>query len=58
MDELEESDKRGCSDLLYHEVSRLIKTGKKVATQNTAINDVSDELRKEIREITDRWKIH
>ena len=55
-DGLEKSDKRGRSDLLYYEMSRLPKTGKKVATNNAAINYVSGELRKEIREVKDRWK--
>ena len=49
-DELEEYDKRGRSDLLYHEVSHLTKTGKKGAKNNAAINDNSGEIRTEIRE--------
>ena len=55
-DELEEYDKRGRSDLLYHEVSRLTKTEKKVAIKNAAINDDRGELRTEISEIKERWK--
>ena len=55
-DEMEEYDKRSRSDLSYHEVSRLTKIGKKVATKNAAINDDRGELRTEISEIKDRWK--
>ena len=54
--ELEEYNKRGRSDLLYHEVSHLTRTEKKVATKNAAINDDRGELRTEIREIRERWK--
>src|SRR6188508_3491842 len=54
--ELEEYDKRGRSDLLYHEVSHLTRTEKKVATKNAAINDDRGALRTEIREIRERWK--
>ena len=49
-DELEEYDKRGRSDLLYHEVSHFTKTGKKGAKNNAAINDNSGEIRTERRE--------
>lgn len=54
-DELEEYDRRGRSDLMYQEVSRLTRTGKKVATKNAAINDASGELITATRDIKDRW---
>ena len=54
--ELEEYNKRGRSDLLYHEVSHLTRTEKKVATKNAAINDDRGELRTEVSEIKERWK--
>ena len=43
-EELAEFDKRGRSDLLYHEVSRLTRTGMKSATKNVAINDKEGDL--------------
>ena len=55
-DELTEYDKRGRSDLLYYEVSKLTRTGKKLAAKSAAINDENGELISEIEEVKLRWK--
>ena len=55
-DELTEYDKSGRSDLLYYEVSKLTRTGKKLAARSTAINDENGELISEIEEVKLRWK--
>ena len=55
-DELIEYDKRGRSDLMYYEVSRLTETGKTSSTRSVAINDRSDELLTETEEVKMRWK--
>ena len=49
--ELTEYDKRGRSDLLYYEVSKLTRTGKKLAAKSAAINDENGELISEIEEV-------
>src|SRR4029077_10913501 len=54
--ELEEHDRKGRSDLMYYEVSRLTKAGRKPASKNVAIKDGNGELRKETDEIKKRWK--
>ena len=50
-DELTEYDKRGRSDLLYYEVSKLTRTGKKLAAKSAAINDENGELISELEEV-------
>ena len=55
-EELEEYDKRGRSDLLYHEVSRLTRTEKRATTKNYGINDAQGELITELDEVKLRWK--
>ena len=55
-DELEEYGKRGRSDLLYYEVSRLTRTEKKMAVKIAAITDENGELQMEIGEVKKRWK--
>ena len=53
-EELTEYDRRGRSDLLYNDVSRLIQTGKESAIKNVTINDKNGELRTEIEEVKTR----
>ena len=55
-DELYEYDRRGRSDLLYQEVSRLTRTTRKTGTKNIAINDKNGELKTEMSEVQERWK--
>ncbi len=55
-DELTEYDKRGRSDLLYYEVSRLTKTDKGGGKRNVAINDENGVLKTELDEVKTRWK--
>ena len=55
-DELSEYDRRGRSDLLYQEVSRLTRTTRKTGTKNIAINDKNGELKTEMSEVQKRWK--
>ena len=55
-DELSEYDRRGRSDLLYQEVSRLTRTTRKTGTKNIAINDKNGELKTEMSEVQERWK--
>ena len=57
-EELEEYDRRGRSDLLYHEVSRLTRTEKRSTTKNVGINDNKGELKTEIKEIKEVKRIH
>jgi len=55
-DELAEYDKRGRSDLLYHEVRRLTRTSKKSTSRNAAVNDRNGELLSEVDDVKARWK--
>jgi len=55
-DELVEYDKRGRTDLLYFEVSRLTRTENKSTIRNVAVNDKNGELLTEIDEVKNRWK--
>ena len=55
-DELAEYDRRGRSDLLYYEVSRLTGAGGNEGRGNVAINDENGVLRTDIEEVKLRWK--
>ena len=55
-DELIEYDKRGRSDLLYYEMSRLTRTGKNVDRKARTVNDKNGDLITELDAMKLRWK--
>jgi hypothetical protein len=55
-DQLIEYDKRGRSDLLYYDASRLTGTRKRSDTRSFEINDRSGELLTKNEEMKMRWK--
>jgi len=55
-DELIEYDRGGRSDILYSEVSKLTRTGKKSVMKNATINDKNGELMTDFEDVKTRWK--